>query len=513
MNKCIRLVLSIVLTCFALATLATAATEQDKLTAIQNGLANLAATQQPDGSWAYSGYEQASTGAAVLAFMSQKNSWGMINYQPVADNAMAYLLANATTNTVSTRDDGVNICPGGTGSCLGVYWYGAGESTYTTGLVASGIGFYVDPPLPATGPGPGAVATTTGPLAGLTWGQIAQGITNEFAAAQCTAIDGNRDGGWRYYFGERDADSSTTQWAVISLVFDETLGAVTPSVVKADLKVWLATSQAPDGSACYQPGTQPCDNSDTGGMLVGLWYVGYPLTNAQVQAALGFLNNNWPTYANNTWYGNFGNPYAMWAQYKGLDVNITTTDTTYITNLLTDCGKARGHLPGNPPGSVPCNWWEDYNEWLVLDQNADGSWTGYAYWYGPLATSFDVAILGAAPIQRPSCIDYSPSPIAFGNVLLNRTKKESLILTNNCKTKQTIGAVSFTNITGNPADFTFHKYCNDPYKKGLKVGQSCMIQVFFTPDQVGTDTATLNVVTSAPPALQVQVTAAGIQKK
>jgi hypothetical protein len=115
-------VLGIVLACFALATLATAATEQQKLDAINNGLANLAATQLPDGSWAYGGYEQASTGAVILSFMSQKDKWGAnaAAYQLVVDKAMAYLLANASTMTVSTRNDGVNICPGGTGSCMGV---------------------------------------------------------------------------------------------------------------------------------------------------------------------------------------------------------------------------------------------------------------------------------------------------------------------------------------------------------------------------------------------------------
>jgi hypothetical protein len=36
---------------------------------------------------------------------------------------------------------------------------------------------------------------------------------------------------------------------------------------------------------------------------------------------------------------------------------------------------------------------------LVTSQNAvDGSWPGYEYWYGPLATAFNVNILGATPI-------------------------------------------------------------------------------------------------------------------
>lgn len=518
MNKCISLMLGIVLACIALATPATAATEQQKLTAILNGLANLAATQQSDGSWAYSGYEQGATGAAVLAFMSQKDKWGTnaAAYQLVVNNAIAYLLANASTMTVSTRNDGVNICPGGTGSCTGVYWYGSGESTYTTGLVTPAIDTYANPNAPYFGPGAGAVATTTGPLAGLTWGQIAQGITNEFSASQSSAINGNRDGGWRYYIpGNGDSDMSTTQWAILSMIYDESLGAVTPSTVKDHLKVWLAAVQVSGqgGAACYQPDYLLCEQSDTGGLLLGLTFVGYPLSNSQVQLALGFLNTSWTETANNTWYGNFGHPYAMWAVYKGLETNIGLRDTTYITNLLTDCGYSSGNPPGNPPGSVPCNWWEDYNQWLVVNQAGDGSWPGYAYWVPPLSTSFFVNILGATPV--PTCgIDFSPSTIDFGNVYLNRKKKEVLTLTNKCTTKQTIGAVSLTNITGNPADFSFHKYCNDPYGGVLKAGHSCTIQVFFDPAEVGPNTATLNVVTSAPNSpLQVPVMAAGITKK
>jgi Abnormal spindle-like microcephaly-assoc'd, ASPM-SPD-2-Hydin len=514
MNKCIRLVLSIVLASFVLATLALAATETQKLAAINAGLANLAATQQPDGSWTYGGYEQASTGGVVLAFMSQKDKWGTnaAAYQAVVDNAIAYLLANATTNTVSTRNDGVNICPGGTGSCTGVFWYGAGESTYTTGLVTPALDIYANPAPPYNGPGPGAVATTTGPLAGMTWGQIAQGITNEFSASQSSAIDGNRDGGWRYFIpGNGDSDSSTTQWAVISLIYDETLGAVTPSTVKDHLKVWLAAVQVSGqgGAACYQPDTLICEQSDTGSLLLGLHFVGDPVSNSQVQLALGFLNTNWPQAANNTWYGNFGHPYAMWAVYKGLDVTITTKDTTYITNFLTTCGYP-GNPPGNPPGSAPCNWWEDYNQWLVGNQAADGSWPGYAYWYGPLSTSWSISILGATPVPVGSCVVPSPSSIDFGKVFLDRRKKVILTLNNTCTTKVEIGAISYTDITGNPDDFSFHAWCANR----IRPGKSCSIAVLFTPDAVGTDTATLNIVTSAPGSpLQVPITATGIKKK
>lgn len=382
-----------------------AATEQQKLDAINSGLANLYATRQiyqQSGYdwvyWNYGGYEPAATGAVVLAFMSQKDKWGVnaINYQAAMDKAMNYLLSVAATFTVGNspyvRDDGNNPC--GNSTCLGVYWPAANnEITYTTGLIAPAIALYAEGHA-------NDVAITSGPLANLTWGEIAQGITNMFALSQSTASGGNRRGGWRYYPGQGDSDSSTTQWAIISMIYNQTLGATTPQFVKDELKYWLAAVQSDPslpGAVCYQPGlnnpsTNPCEQSDTGGWLLGMKFVGYDLSNSQVQAALSFLNTNW-TQSENGWYGNFGHPYAMWSVYKGLEVTIGLEDTTHITNLLTPCG-----APNNLPGSGTCNWWEDYNEWLVTSQNSDGSWTGYWYWTGPLATAFNINILGATSI-------------------------------------------------------------------------------------------------------------------
>lgn len=106
-----------------------------------------------------------------------------------------------------------------------------------------------------------------------------------------------------------------------------------------------------------------------------------------------------------------------------------------------------------------------------------------------------------------NCVSFSPSTIDFGNVKLNTTKKKVLTLTNNCTAKVVIGAVSFTNVTGDPADFSAHEYCNQP-SGVLPVGHSCKIGVFFSADEVDTDTATLNVAISAPgSAIQVPVTA------
>lgn len=382
---------------------ATAATGAQVDAAIDKGLAYLAATQASGGNWSYWGgaYDQAATAAAAFAMLSQKSQWGShaAAYQGDVDKAMQYLLATASTATVSTRwGDATNICPGGSGTCTAVYWYGSNEATYTTGQVAAAVATY------AAGHA-GDVATTSGPLANMTWGQIAQGIVNTFAAAQ-SAVHNYSWGGWRYGLpSNNDADSSTTQWASIAMLYGRTLGATVPAVTVTDLAThWLPNVQAADGSACYQPGSSPCDHADTGGMLLALDFAGVPASNAQVQKALAFLNSNWKASASGTWYGNFGHPYAMWAEYKGLELTIGLADNSHITNLL-GCGTL--------DAGVNCNWWQDYNEWLVNHQQADGGWGGYDYWADPLATAYYLPILGGVLV--PDGND-APEPATFALV-------------------------------------------------------------------------------------------------
>ena len=364
---------------------ASAATNEQKVSAIQNGLNWLYNNQQAGGYWNYGGYEQAVTAAAISAFVSQKPLWGAnaAAYQAAVDNGMNYLLGGATVNTVGVRSDGLNPC--GSGTCTGVYWYGSGEATYTTGLVATAVGQY------AAGNG-SQVATNSGPLAGMTWTQIAQGVTNEFAAGQTTADHGDRRGGWRYFPNSGDSDGSTTQWAVLSMIYDQSLGATTPNFVKTELNYWLsADSFGAGGAGCYQPGYL-CEQSDTGSLLLGLSFVGRGPGDPTVDAALGWLNAHWQEGANNTWYGNFGHPYAMWSDYKALELQIGKGDTTTITNLGS-CGTLS-------PGVV-CNWWQNYNESLVTTQNGDGSWSGYSNWTGPLATAWNVSLLGGTILPPP----------------------------------------------------------------------------------------------------------------
>lgn len=382
---------------------AIAATDAEIVNAIEKGLDRLHSTQTAGGYWNYGGYEPAATGAAAYAMLTQQNHWGAnaAAYQADVDKAMTYLLNNASLVNVSARNDGVNICPGG-GSCNGIYWdANGGEDSYTTGLIAPAIALY------AAKVG-GASTATSGPLVGKSWAEVAQGITNTWSASQSTANQGNKIGGWRYGLNDGyDSDMSTTQWGIISLVYGQSQGAVTPAIVTTDLAKWLATAQLPGGggAGCYSPDNPICDHSDTGGLLLGLNLIGKNTSDPAVQKALAFLNANWQVGANGTWYGNFGHPYAMWSVYKGLETTIGLGDTTNILNLLPgNCGNDRG---------ADCNWWQDFNEWLVSNQNGDGSWNGYGYWTGDLATAFYLPILGGTVLPPNPTPNPEPGTLAL----------------------------------------------------------------------------------------------------
>ena len=403
---------AILLACAGLIPSASAATEAEKLAAIQSGLAHLYSLQAADGSWIISAsYKDAGTGAAVFAFLAQQAKWpaGQVtNYQTAVNKGIAFLLSDAVVQTgISTNNGGVNICPGGTGVCNGIYW-GGGTSVevYSTGLVTPAIDVFGL----AMGAGAVADANPVGaghPLGGLTWRQIAQGVTNAFAASQSSSASyPTYRGGWHYQIpGNVDADSSTTQWGVLAIGYDESLGATTPAVVKSNLPTWLGNVQwtaagANFGGVCYEP-YPGCSigptHSDTGGWEVAMQYMGNNVNAAQ-QNGITFLNTDWNQTANATWNGLFGHPYAMWAVYKGLESTIGLTDTTHIASahLNTDCGLAAGKMPG----SGVCNWWEDFNEYLVRHQTAGtGAWPDLGgYWPDPLSTSLFVNILGATPL-------------------------------------------------------------------------------------------------------------------
>jgi len=100
----------------------------------------------------------------------------------------------------------------------------------------------------------------------------------------------------------------------------------------------------------------------------------------------------------------------------------------------------------------------------------------------------------------------SPANLNFGDVELGRPAKKVVTLENLGVYPVEIGPITFSVTTGDASQFSDHVFCS----ANLGAGKSCTLAVFFTPDAVGTDAATLNIVTSAPGSpIEIPITAAG----
>ncbi len=417
-----------------------AATQQEIQQAINDGLAYLAGTQQGSGNWLDSngsaGYV-AATASAALAFIEEgyKPYDGSI-YGTTVGKAVDYLYNYARDYQV-TRD---GSAPAGT-----IYWESANfdlnRTTYTTGLVA--------PVIYALGKAnPNAtIMSTNALLNGKTYKQVMQGTMDWFTYGQ------DPDGGWRYYPNYGGSDNSTAQWGALPYLYGKQWGLATPvSVTTGDattlgLDDWTAKVQHPQdgswlaGSSGYGDGTTYANMSKTGGMLLQFAVMGLPISDSRVQNALNYMDsmvsfdhwNQGALYSGAQWYGgNLGNPYAMWAVYKGLDQyggliwndNGTPLDTS--DDFLVGDPSLISTAPGgitigqdwNLQTSAAGDWYSQYCDFLLNDptygQNANGSWSGYAYWQGALAAGWYINILNATGAPPP--IIPVPAAVLLGGI-------------------------------------------------------------------------------------------------
>ena len=318
------------------------------------------------------------------------------------------MLNNVTVVPISNQTWGN---PDGDGNGIGVKFYpntswGAPQSrdTYVTGIVLPAIAASGKPNEVVT---VGALAgRTDGSGAGGAWTykDVVQNTVDYFAYGQNDS--GTYEGGWRYYANYGDSDQSTTQWPIIAGAYASKMSVSFPAYVKTELAKWTNYIQGADGSAGYTAPNQTGygNLNETGALLIMQDFLAWSVGDPEVQAALGYLNQHWKETAGGTWDGNFGHPYAMWAMYKGLEstIGLDVDNLTGITNLHVDSCDVDNPNHG-------WNWWEDYCEWLVSNQNGNGSWSGYSYWGSGLATPWFINILAATEIPDVNV----PVPGAF----------------------------------------------------------------------------------------------------
>jgi hypothetical protein len=416
------------------------ATQQAKQLAIDAGLSQLARTQVSSGSEGYWPYESngtlAATGAAALAFIDEGYLPGNdvvisnVNYGDVVGRAVNYIFNRATLDPrfgVETavyrryaedyNNDGVYNDPKGNNQAI---YFEPGDTSrrlYTTGICTPVLYALGEAERRNTSGLQLNTVITRGSAAinGKTYAEAMQDVVDWFSFAQVEPNLGNYRGGWRYDANYSTSDNSTAQWGALPLLYAVDWGLGTPNYVIAELTRWVNYIQYTNGGSGYSYPSEMVCGAKTGGLLLQLKAIGAPISDSRVQRALSYLNSQWNTPANNYWYGNLNHPYAMWAVYKGLELYGLTGGPVNGPGYIESFGRPVQiglGMPAAPGGftigydqdplvSLAGDWYSHYCDYLVGIQNANGSWSGYSYWTGALASGWYINIINAGGCPPP----------------------------------------------------------------------------------------------------------------
>ena len=444
MKKIFLFVLCLGLISLMMAKTATAATEQAKQLAIDNGLAWLASTQQTDGRWLYTSWDGdlAATGSAALAFIEEGYLPGSdvvinsVNYGDVVGKACDYIFNRATSQAIGTQTMGhpedYDNNGSGDGNSLGIYFNpgSSNRNVYTTGIIT--------PVVYALGQALGEnTAVGRGTVSTMTYKQVLRDVIDWYSWGQVDPAYGNHRGGWRYNANYTTSDNSTAQWGSLPILYGNTWGLATPQCVKDELELYVNYIQHSQDST-WRAGGSGYDTPDTyvnmaktGGLMLELAAIGEPVSDTRVQNALGFMEStisfdHWNQgyfYSSTEWYsGHLNNPYAMWAVYKALEVY-------GIDTISTAPGGFTVGQNWDPQTSAAGDWYAHYCDYIAGIQNTNGSWNGAGPWTGALATGWYINILNAAGAPEP--VDPVPEPSTmilmafglFGMGMISRRKR------------------------------------------------------------------------------------------
>lgn len=343
---------------------ARAATDTEINQAIQDGLTYLA-SQQHAGGYFGSGYYLANTAAAVLAFENEGHfPGGGTEYSGEVEQGLNFLLNHCYKQAIGPQLQGN---PDSNDNGLGIY-FSYNNKTYETGMVMQAIVASNTPDR----------LVTNGACAGMTYHQVMVDVVDWLAWGQGDSYTGR--GGWHYNPNSAYGDNSVAQWPVLGLIAAEQWGINAPAFVKSELNYWIDYIQNDSsGGSGYSHPTSLVNVAKTGGLLVEMFYVGDDKNTPRAQQAINYINSRW-NVAYSSWYGNKGHPYAMFSVFKGLELMQVPI------------------IPSSPanPDATTGDWWGDYAEFLVSDQNAMGDWSGYYYWGPYLATPWYTVILQAS---------------------------------------------------------------------------------------------------------------------
>jgi hypothetical protein len=336
-------------------------------TVLQKALAWLAKQQKADGHFG-DGNMLGDTAVAVQAFEERGHFPGKgQQYSAIVEKGLDFIFANAVIENISNQKAGN---PDSNGNGKGVYFKYAPKYAYETGLCLSAIYASKDPNR----------IVNTGPCKGWKYIDVVRDVVDFLAFAQ----DEDK-GGWRYEPNVQ-SDNSAAQWPVFGMLYAAQWGVPAPAWMKSELNRWVNYIQnPPNGASGYaEPGDMSMSPlGRTGGLLIEMYYLDDKSNSARAQKAISYMNNkdNWA-------YSNIGNAYAVFSVYKGLRLMGVKS------------------LPNAVTGG---DWYNDYIQWILKNQSADGSWAADAWAGSCMATGWYIMMLEDTVKPLPTVIPQQPT--------------------------------------------------------------------------------------------------------
>jgi len=383
-ETCGKKALSIVLVIMVFSTLmataipAHAATPEDIDLAIEKGMAWLAGKQDAgSGSW---GWSVAKTGFAVVKFETHAINIGedpldpAYQYYTQVRKGLDYIFLNAWTVNIGMQPAGD---PDTLDNDIGVGFGWA--RTYETGIAMMAIGESTHPGMVVNVPGSA--------VNGRTYQAVVQDAVDYLAWGQTDR--GNCRGGWDYSENNNSpdwgrSDNSNSGYAVLGLAYAEAFGCTIPAFVRSELSLWIDWIQNDVG---VPPGLDPNDGGSgydnrgdaqwvntlkTGNLLFEMAFCHDDTTVQRVKDAVDYIDRHW--YAADYtpgWRGPGPSPPNPWdppgypdwpACYQAMYCIMKGFEVLRIEYIS----------PLNDPSGI--DWFEDFSDVLVDQQNNDGSW-------------------------------------------------------------------------------------------------------------------------------------------
>lgn len=317
----------------------------------------------------------AHTSLAVLKLESYAIEQGLSPFDPNyayhenVEDGLDYIFANLQIEDIDPQHGGIDD-PDTNGNGVGICWNkGNSHETYITGIALMAI---------AACNAPDRTVTAAGSLKGKRYDEVAQDMVDYLAWSQTDSGTGR--GGWDYAYhddsGNR-ADNSISGWAVLGLGYAGAaapfgFGLTIPDFVRDELNIWIDYIQCDsNGGSGYDSSCSWVNTLKTGNLLYEMEFVGDGASTARVQDAVAYLQTNWNAAPDPGWKRDPQSSHyqAMYTMMKGLEVlGIDTIG-----------------------GSI--DWYNDFADELVAEQNADGSWSGCPYYCSGTSCNTATSIL------------------------------------------------------------------------------------------------------------------------